>query len=377
MTAIPVHGRVLIISYMDGFANSSKPTHIVEFLGHYDCDVTLLNTLSISRRGESGYRRWLPASKPWGLLLYVLEMADALLQGLPKFRSKRLYYHLLVLRMQVRGRLLAPYVRTFEHVICESQIDSLVFLGDLGATNTIYDCATPWADELYYGGEISERHYQKFKSLETRVYEDVRHLSFHWECYADYVKKYYKDTGNIFIFDGGTHKKEKRARYSSTPKIVYLGFLGGYWINLPLLERLSRLCQIDVYGSPPPPVELGLNYKGYADSSVVADYQFGLITISEDRLRSEGFSAKHVEYLSFGLPVLVPDWRTTTGGMGGTIHYNEQTFVDLVERYSGEAEWERASLEAVQQADEYEWTTVLKPLLDVMGIPSRASEPGL
>jgi hypothetical protein len=78
-------------------------------------------------------------------------------------------------------------------------------------------------------------------------------------------------------------------------------------VDLPLLARLSRAYpHIDTYGEAQPDPSLGLHYRGYAASSVLRDYQFGLITCIDDPLRRDGISAKHLSYLAAGLPVLVP-----------------------------------------------------------------------
>jgi hypothetical protein len=42
---------------------------------------------------------------------------------------------------------------------------------------------------------------------------------------------------------------------------------------------------------------------------VLLSYQAGLITCTRDELRRDGFSAKHLQYLAHGLPVLAPEWR--------------------------------------------------------------------
>ena len=89
-----------------------------------------------------------------------------------------------------------------------------------------------------------------------------------------------------------------------------MGYLKGYWNNIPLLARLSQKYEIDVYGGPKPPKKYGLNYRGYTpNTDILAEYQFGLITITDDPLRRSSFSSKHLEYMNYGLPVLTPDWR--------------------------------------------------------------------
>ncbi len=62
----------------------------------------------------------------------------------------------------------------------------------------------------------------------------------------------------------------------------------------------------------------------------MAEYQIGLVTISDDPLRRLSFSSKQLEYYSYGLPVLVPAWRTDPVLAPGTVAYTEETFLDQV-----------------------------------------------
>jgi len=45
---------------------------------------------------------------------------------------------------------------------------------------------------------------------------------------------------------------------------------------------------------------------------VVAEHQFEVITCTEDELRRHGVSAKHVDHLAHGLPLLTCAWRRQT-----------------------------------------------------------------
>ena len=351
---------------MDGFANSSKPYQIKNFLTKNGFEVDILNTMFISRLGESSKKQFLPSAKPLSLTHYLLESLSFIQKKFFNFSRKDTYYYLLRLQMHIRKRLLLAHIVGYNHIICESPIDSLIFLNDLGDTNKIYDCATPIADELYFGNEINTRQYRSFKKLEIKIYKSVDHLSFHWQSYADYVKKYYADINNITVFSFGVDSKKEHAHYSKKPRIVYMGYLGGYWINLELLSALSKLYDIDVYGGPEPPQALGLNYCGYAKPDKLLDYQFGLVTLSKDRLRNEGFSAKHLEYLSYGLPVLMPEWRTVSRSIKGTIHYNKGNFLSLIQRYSNKKEWNKLSQQALKQSQQYSWNNTLKPLLKML-----------
>src|SRR5205085_3332928 len=143
--------------------------------------------------------------------------------------------------------------------------------------------------------------------LEKQLYEHVDGLSFSWESYARYVSKHYGISGRNFTqLNWGCEPSAERADFASPPRVAYIGSLSSRFIDLPLLSRLTkRYPHIDVYGAPPPDPALGLNFLGYAPPSVLLQYQLGLITCTKDELRREGFSAKHLQYLARGLPVLV------------------------------------------------------------------------
>jgi hypothetical protein len=133
------------------------------------------------------------------------------------------------------------------------------------------------------------------------------------------------------------------------------------------LSRLAaQYVDIDVYGGPPPDPALGLNYRGYAGPEVLIDYQAGLITCTKDELRREGFSAKHLQYLAHGLPVLVPEWRRHLDLLRGSIPYSESNFQSVVASLSDAGTWHRLSDEAYAEAENRSWDRSLMPLEDLI-----------
>jgi hypothetical protein len=192
----------------------------------------------------------------------------------------------------------------------------------------------------------------------------VDYLSFAWETYAGYAVAHYGISGrNLVTLNFGCNPAAERADFKAPPRIVYLGSLSSRFIDLPLLSWLARLYpHIDVYGEPPPDPRLGLNYLGYAPGSVVRQYQLGLITCTQDELRREGFSAQHLQYLAYGLPVLVPAWRRHLEFLRGSVPYDEGSFGSVISTLSGEAEWRRMSDEAYAQAQRLTWDETLRPL---------------
>ncbi|MGA3218653.1 MAG: hypothetical protein ABSE77_06195 [Acidimicrobiales bacterium] len=165
----------------------------------------------------------------------------------------------------------------------------------------------------------------------------------------------------------GVTKKNVRARFAREPKVVFLGSLEGAWVNVELLERLSERYVIDVWGGPAPRRHRGLRYRGYAPTlDILAEYQIGLVTISDDPLRRLSFSSKQLEYFSYGLPVLVPAWRSDELLASGSLPYTEETFVDQVAILSDGAVWQAKSSRALELAGEFSWDAALRPLTELL-----------
>lgn len=252
----------------------------------------------------------------------------------------------------------------YDAVICGSYIHSYVLTRDLPCVK-IYDCPTPAVDELEFSGEFGPEAISEMRDMEIEIYRAADHVLFHWRTYEDYVREHWYDGPNLTTLAYGCHPKEGRARFASPPTAVYLGYLGGYWSDLNLLSTLtaSGVCPIHVWGFPNPDKGLGLDYRGFArDTQVMRDYQMGVVTCTRDPLRRRGFSAKHLEYISYGLPVLAPEWREGLDLIKGSVPYGEETFGQAVEGLSDEDQWTRMSDMAYEQAKELSWDRTLAGL---------------
>jgi hypothetical protein len=360
--------RVLVICQLDAYANGVKPVEIQRFLRQRGHDVRLVDTYHLSRwaRAPGRFGRRLPAPGPRRFALYATEAASLVLTRRWGFGRRHLSYYLLIADHRLRRAILRRSLPLddFDLVICETPYDAGV-LAAAGAARTLYDAPTPWADEVYFDGRASERQHGKLRRLETALCENVDHLAFHWESYARYAVDRYGISGrNLMPLNFGCTPSKQRAMFAVPPRIVYFGNVGvGY--NAPaLLARLAALYpHIDVYGGPPPDPRLGLHYLGYTPSlDVLRNYQLGLVTCSQDRLRRNGFSAKHVSYLSYGLPVLVPSWRRHLDLLRGSVPYTEETFRFVVDSMRDESRWRSASDEAYAQAERLRWDETLRPL---------------
>lgn len=374
--------RIVIVGKLDGFANSLKVGGMRRHLTARGHEVTVVDTYTMSRASadKNSLGRLLPYPRPANVLLFFAEWLARLVGGRPRLRS-RLSYHCLLMQNALRRRILGRTLRSrlADLVIAEMPQDAEVLL-DLDDPVTLYDCPTPWADELRDEGLLTPRQHAAMRVRERRVFEGVDHLSFHWHSYADYAVSEYGISGqNLMTLDLGCDTGKPRVRHADPPRIVYMGLLSLRFVNLPLLSRLCRLYpNIDVYGGPEPDPSLGVNYLGYAPPSVLQNYQLGLITCTDDELRRNGFSAKHIDYLSVGLPVLVPRWRHRLDGLDGSVPYDESDFLDIVDVFRDPAHWLAASDAAYSQAQRLSWETVLEPLDEIVAaLPDvRRTKPG-
>jgi hypothetical protein len=365
--------RVLIVSELDGYANGQKPVEIERFLLSRGHQVRMANTLSLSRtsRKRGSLLSKLPHPTPRRFVLYLVELASLLLTRRWKFGRRRLSYYLIRADLRLRRSILGSSLPLddFDMIVGEHPIDSELMTVPTSA-RVLYDCMTPWADELYYEGRLTEKQHEKLRRQEAEILDGVDYVSFSWETYAPYAVTHYGISGrNLLQLNWGCTPVAERVRFKDPPRVVLLSSLSSNFINLPLLSRLSKLYPIDVYGGPPPDPSLGLNYLGWAPPSVLEDYQIGLITCSKDELRRDGFSAKNMAYIAHGLPVLVPAWRRHMELIRGCVAYDEDTFLSAIERLSDEEEWRRVSDEAYAQAQELTWERTLQPLEDALHNP--------
>lgn len=371
--------RVLIVCQLDKYANGLKPVEVERFLRERGHDVRLVNTYYLARASNepSSRRHKYPAPQLARFALYAIEVATALFTSWWKLGRRFLSYYLLVGDYRLRRHILTSSLRLddFDLVICETPHDAGMLTVPTSA-RTLYDCPTPWADEIYFEGRLTERQHRKLRRLETDLFRNVDYLAFHWETYARYAVDHYGISGrNIMTLNFGCTPSAERAEFRNPLRVIYFGSLSSRFINLPLLSRLAKLYpHIDVYGGPPPDPALGLNYLGWAPPEVLLQYQLGLVTCTQDELRREGFSAKHLDYIAHGLPALVPAWRRHMALLHGSVAYDEDTFVSVIDALSNDEAWRRASDEAYFQAQRLTWDKTLQPLETLL---HESSRPGL
>ena len=363
--------RILLICQMDRYANGVKPARIAKFLRERGHDVHVENTYYLSRASGAsdtilsklprpGFRR---------LAIYAAELCALLFTRRWRFGRRHLSYYTFLADYRLRSSLLRSLLPLdeFDLIMCEHPHDAGLLALRTSAIR-LYDAETPYADEVYCEGRLTDSQHRRFRRLEKDLYEGVDVLSFSWESYVGYAIQHYGISGkNIRQLNWGCVPSKERAEFSDPPRIVYIGSLSSRFITLPLLSRLTKLYpRIDVYGGPPPDPSLGLNYLGWAAPEILQGYQMGLITCTEDELRKDGFSAKHLDYIAYGLPVLVPAWRRHMELLRGSVPYDEQTFTSVVAALSKPDAWRRAADESYEQAQLLTWDRTLQPLEDLL-----------
>jgi hypothetical protein len=95
------------------------------------------------------------------------------------FGRRHLSYYLVLADGSLRRSLLKSLLLLddFDLVICETPHDAEVLTVATRA-RTLYDCPTPWADELYFEDRLTERQHQQLRLREAALFESVDYLSF-------------------------------------------------------------------------------------------------------------------------------------------------------------------------------------------------------
>jgi hypothetical protein len=339
---------VAIVGVLDDHANGVRPVRIRDFLRSHGYHVDLIDCSVRPSPGKSSAKsvaRYTP--RLIRNIAYLLSMTN----------------ESLLLRSDISKKRPHAVILENEHYAITIAFKKLT------GPKVILDAPAPWYPEWKYSGDLSPLLWPLVHWIERRIYSRVDALSFHWDTYTSYVQKHIYDGDNVFSMNWGCDVPPITATYSSQPKIIYLGSLLGYWNNINLLASLATLYPIDIYGSPEPPKELGLNYKGYAATiDVIASYQLGLVTISNDPLRQAGFSSKQLAYMSYGVPTLTPDWRRDERLANYSILYNEANFLSRIHQYSELSAWTHMSTLCRRFAMQWSWSHNLTPLLTMLDV---------
>src|SRR5664280_2163992 len=237
--------RIALITRRDPYANSVKPKEMESFLLKRGYQVDEWDSLSIGRHLVFGLP--VPRLNLNAILLYLHELLWAFVRVALRSANLKLLRsvqgRLLNRILRLRGAVLADQLVTgnYRAVICESSLDMAVFLGRRIAQTQILDLPVPWVDEIYYGDQLTVTTYRILSSLQRDCYTAADRVSFHWNKYVDFVESKSPGGRNWLNCSYGVSKKNLRAKFALPPRIVFLGNLEGYWVNLPLLEELCRI----------------------------------------------------------------------------------------------------------------------------------------
>jgi hypothetical protein len=244
----------------------------------------------------------------------------------------------------------------------------------------ILDLANVTYLELYHGAGSDPREIELVYRKEMQVYEAADDILAPHEILAGFLREHVYHVDKITTVRLGCYPSPRVATFSAQPRLVYAGSYE--YIQDPYaLSLLSARSPypIHCYGSRDPNrafLPHPLDFKGYAPTlDFLADYQFGLITVSADRLRRVSPATKFPYYFAAGLPVLFPEWMEEGHAYEAAVPYTEAGFAGTVRRLAQDPEgWNERSVKAQSLARQLTWDTVLLPLLEmVVGAAPRRS----
>lgn len=272
---------------------------------------------------------------------------------------------------------LEPLIRRggFDAVIARGQDLAYVLARPLPCLR-ILDMANILYLEAYYAWGANKLEVEETYEKEVRVWQSVDYIISPHQLLTDYFLNHLAKVGDFSSKTRtvrlGCEPPARTAQYADPPKLVYAGSY--YYIQDPyLLAELARISPypIDCYGPGDPNrsfLPAALSYKGYeAGTGFLADYQFGLITVSRDALRQHSPSTKFPYYFAHGLPVLFPEWMKEGYEYAGcAVPYNEGNFAPVLKSVADENTWHQMSHAARAVAAGLSWQHTLQPLGDLL-----------
>ncbi len=357
----PNYNSIFIVNHQDKSANQERSTAISRFLKNnnfttkiidsqqlFDQKINHLSGIFISPLCFISYRLT-------RLLIYKLHFLSL---------SSLLYYFTII----YRGKLIPKTLKKQHAKICiiQSPEDITSCLNNQ-KINYIYDLPTIISEELKEGKKINQYIFKKIKKLEHQIFQKDIPICFHWYSILNYAQKINLKPKKDFILNWGCDPKIKTSQYSSRPKIIHIGNINSPWVNQKLLKQIQAKNPVNIYSYQKPSSKYKIKTLGFLkDLSKLNQYQFGLITISKDKLRSNSFSAKHLTYINYGLPVFCPEWRKDLLLKSATIYYNENNFESQFRKYSQKKLWLQKHQAALKIAKDLSWNNTLLPILPII-----------
>lgn len=349
--------KVLIIASLDKSASEERASIFQKYLKRNGFEVDMFDTFTyFSHMVRPKYFQ----ESPQRFINY--------LTGLIKHKVRNGSYPLLE-EMRLRGDIVTRYIQKTKPIItiCQNPQDMSCLLSIPFDCCKILDSPTIFSEEIRLEKKVNGAIYLEIRAIEDNVFKKSDIVAFHWYTFFNLAKKQKRKIKNPLVANWGCYRNNLKAQFSNQPKTLYLGKLNSSWVNPRLLESLQKksVIPIDVYSYEHPDSRYySLKTKGYLNNlDKVANYQFGLITASRDELRSSGFSAKNLLYLSYGLPVLCPEWRKDELLNSAMIYYNESNFDKIIKKYSQKKNWLVKHKSAIALSKELDWEKTLSPLI--------------
>jgi len=362
--------KVLLIYSHDRMANTLRAKKIKSALEKKGLSVQLFDSTVFF----TNFYNKLDKDTFWSWIKYKLRFLEFLCQLWSGNNSIKKYPFLAKLNQRAKAIAKTKEFLTSNIILIQSPFEMMVLLHKYPWQTTIYDAHTCFADEISLTGKVSSSiELGLIAQAEKKVLEKADLVTFAWPSIKRFlIKKYHFRFKKTVVANWGCEKQLKKASLKKKPQIIFLGNMSDYWVDSLGLANLVKASQfkIDLFGRSQNPTIINLDqYHGYlphAQLNRVANYQFGLITLSKDELRRETFSAKHLLYFSFGLPVLCPEWRRDEVLAPGTIYYKTDNFNQVVKKYSQSKLWHKKHLAALKIAKSHNWRKQLKLLVNTI-----------
>ena len=334
------------MAQLDGYANGVKPAAVEGFLRDHGHDVEVVNSYYLSRAsGKRGSLRTtscrIPSLRKLGV--YLTEAASILTRR-SGFGRRRLSYYLLLADYRLRGHFqLGAAARRLRPRHLRAPTGRRHADRQTSAT-TFYDYPDPYADELYDEGKLTEKQHRKLRALERDLFESVDGLSSRGSrTHATRWSTTRSADATSGSSTGAASRPPTVAVQQPAPRdLPGLALVPVHRpaAALPAEQALPAHRRLrGAAARPGPRPEL----LGWAAPTILSRVPVRLITTSKDELRRDGISAEHLDYIAYGLPVLVPAWRRHLDLLRGSIPYEEETFSSLIGAHSTEAAWTRGA----------------------------------
>lgn len=365
----PPKNTIFIINNLDHGANEERTVAVSNFLKQKSFSVNIIDSKKLVIQNINNLVNFFR----YPLIYFKYRLFRILIS---KLKISKFKPHLLYWQMIFRGKLIKNYLIKNHAKIVISQYSEDIFCAlNPKPYKIILDIPTIFSEEIKFKYPKNKKIINKIEKLEKNIFRQNNSICFHWYSFLNLAKKINKKPKNDFILNWGCSLQKQTAKFENNAKIIYLGNLNDPWINSPLLESIQQnsIIPLDIYSYEKPNKKIykKLETNGFMKNlKNISNYQFGLLTFTDDQLRNNGFSAKHLMYLSFGLPVLCPEWRKDKLLAPATIYYNQKNFNQEIKKYSLKKNWLKKHHAALKIAKKMQWSKNLIPLLEKIYIIS-------